>query len=81
MTHTVSGVRERFFFLRRSGKICFCASCVGASEFEAAELKGAVRGLHIMCSSFSYTNDPSLENIYNFLVQEFKASSIKTQSH
>lgn len=38
---------------------------MGASEYEAAELKGVVRGLHIMCSSCSYTNHPVLENIYN----------------
>lgn len=60
--------------------------CAGAGECEAAELKGVVRGLHIMCSSCSNTNHPLLENIYNFLfqhvsIQEFKASSIKTQSH
>lgn len=60
--------------------------CVGANECEAAELKGVVRGLHVVCSSRSYTNNPLRENIYNFLllhvrIQEFKASSIKTQSH
>ncbi len=63
-------------------RVCVCGCKVSA---KLLNLKG-LRVDYISCSSRSYTNHPLLENIYNFLflhvcIQEFKASSIKTQSH
>lgn len=65
-TYCIWSKKEYIFFTKRENS--FCALCVGASEYEAAELKGVVRVLHIKASSRSYTNHPLVENIYNFLL-------------